>query len=38
MYLLSILIHPGMFLPVGNLMPNDFFAIGNMGVQMTENS
>ena len=37
MYLLSILIHPGVFLPKGKLMPNDFFAMGNMGVQMVEN-
>ena len=40
MYLLSILIHPGVFLPKGNLMPNSFFAMGNgnMGVQTVENS
>ena len=25
MYLLSILIHPVVFLPIGNLMPNSFF-------------
>ena len=39
MYLLSILIHPGVFLPIGKLMrmPNVFFAMGNMGVQMVEN-
>ena len=38
MYLLSILIHPVVFLPIGNLMPNSFFARGNMGVQTVENS
>ena len=38
MYLLSIVIHPVVFLPIGNLMPNDFFAMGNMSVQTVENS
>ena len=38
MYLLSILIHPGVFLPKGKLMPNSVFAMGNMDVQSVENS
>ena len=38
MYLLSILIHPVVFLPIGNLMPNSLFSMGNMGVQKVENS
>ena len=38
MYLLSILIHPVVFLPIGNLMPNSFCVMGNMDVQSVENS
>ena len=38
MYLLSILIHPVVFLPIGNLMLYSFCVIGNMDVQSVENS